>query len=653
MLETYVGRTVDEHVVGKIVPFSDCICIARNGREQHISRLQEPGGAAVYEVLTFQPPDARQPADVSLDWIEARGNEIPAGAVEGGLENGVVTYIGRRNAESQKLCGKVNSNEGCLIVTWNGRELRYTDYELLVLKDVDKYTLNDVMYDMSQVKKIPSGEMVTVSSHAIRNDEVNDREVAQEVYCSREDSHSWTQAESKGCGILKGIVTDVNASCPVITTKGTLDELSEGTHSQLWDDKVTIVRTNRLLIKYFVPTKHTVSAGIVVTDMDVEIPYTGALIKYYKNGVQPDSSVVRGVYKGVLKQIDIRYGDCIPLSHNDPATTPTDRDVTENRYVADNTLSTPILSLPSGSVSNRCDASVDSSKETGSLGGFNDKVNDKQESTNKETEQRYADPARRDCNSTVDSGENALLATDVETAATTGNASKLLENDNINELVGIVIGIENQAGEDDDQRLQVNGEMADQDTTVGSQQTEKMDVNILTNDSSGKSTQATVNSQTTNIWNSSTISSTEADAIIYPPTGDQKTVIPSPASTRQVSVIPASSCDKSENLNQTNPFGMLHSHAKESNTNVQEGQTNGKHPVETDIDADIIGEEDSRFPAPLQSSKNSGYDTSPNPPSEEPLMGSHESYSKVNNFDGTQKEDVSSRCCDSGCCTVL
>lgn len=68
-------------------------------------------------------------------WEFATGGEIPSGAIViGKTIDGENLYMGRCLHEGTQTPGKVQASHGCLYIPFNGEELSFQEYEVLVLK---------------------------------------------------------------------------------------------------------------------------------------------------------------------------------------------------------------------------------------------------------------------------------------------------------------------------------------------------------------------------------------------------------------------------------------------------------------------------------------------------------------------------------------
>ncbi|CAG7787162.1 unnamed protein product [Allacma fusca] len=85
-----------------------------------------------YEVLIAPP--------ASLSWVPATGGDIPDDAVVGGQDtDGETYYIGRVITSGTVTVGKVHASHGVCYVAYDGKELNFSEYEVLVRNVYGKF----------------------------------------------------------------------------------------------------------------------------------------------------------------------------------------------------------------------------------------------------------------------------------------------------------------------------------------------------------------------------------------------------------------------------------------------------------------------------------------------------------------------------------
>jgi len=68
-------------------------------------------------------------------WKESSHGQVPHGAIQAGHQSdGTPLYVGRVKDHGADIVGKVHPGHHCLYVPWNGKEVRYEQYEILVEK---------------------------------------------------------------------------------------------------------------------------------------------------------------------------------------------------------------------------------------------------------------------------------------------------------------------------------------------------------------------------------------------------------------------------------------------------------------------------------------------------------------------------------------
>lgn len=66
-------------------------------------------------------------------WRAAHSSEVPYGAIPGGnTSHGETLYIGRVFHCGSHTVGKVHPSHGCCYIPYDGQEIKYHDYEILV-----------------------------------------------------------------------------------------------------------------------------------------------------------------------------------------------------------------------------------------------------------------------------------------------------------------------------------------------------------------------------------------------------------------------------------------------------------------------------------------------------------------------------------------
>ncbi|XP_076655772.1 uncharacterized protein LOC143360631 [Halictus rubicundus] len=113
----YVGRAFHEGdmIPAKVIPDKDVAYVCHNGEEH---------AKYDYEVLC--------PAE--FGWEFAHNGNVPANAVEAGhTESGETLYVGRTFHNGSQTVGKIQPSHNCLYIAFDGEELSFKDYEVLVL----------------------------------------------------------------------------------------------------------------------------------------------------------------------------------------------------------------------------------------------------------------------------------------------------------------------------------------------------------------------------------------------------------------------------------------------------------------------------------------------------------------------------------------
>lgn len=114
----YVGRAFHENdlLPAKVIPDKEMAFVSFDGEE--IPKTE-------FEVLRSG----------DFVWEFASNGEIPRGAIViGKTVDGENLYMGRCLHEGTQTPGKVQASHGCLYIPFNGEELSFAEYEVLVLK---------------------------------------------------------------------------------------------------------------------------------------------------------------------------------------------------------------------------------------------------------------------------------------------------------------------------------------------------------------------------------------------------------------------------------------------------------------------------------------------------------------------------------------
>ncbi|XP_050323693.1 natterin-4-like [Bactrocera neohumeralis] len=114
----YVGRSFHrkDNLPAKVIPSKGCAYVCWRGEE--IKKRQ-------YEVLVGD----------GYEWVTSRGGSVPRNAVPGGTtRHGEPLYIGRCSYHNSLTVGKIHPSHGCLYIPFDGKELRFHSYEVLIMK---------------------------------------------------------------------------------------------------------------------------------------------------------------------------------------------------------------------------------------------------------------------------------------------------------------------------------------------------------------------------------------------------------------------------------------------------------------------------------------------------------------------------------------
>ncbi|XP_001603900.1 natterin-3 isoform X2 [Nasonia vitripennis] len=115
--QIYVGRAFHEGdmIPAKVIPEKDVAYVAHGGQE-HAKHS--------FEVLV----------QGEFTWEFCSNGSVPADAVVAGqTADGEPLYVGRVLHNGSQTVGKVQQSHGCLYIPFDGEELSFKDYEVLVL----------------------------------------------------------------------------------------------------------------------------------------------------------------------------------------------------------------------------------------------------------------------------------------------------------------------------------------------------------------------------------------------------------------------------------------------------------------------------------------------------------------------------------------
>ncbi|KAJ8938999.1 hypothetical protein NQ314_011249, partial [Rhamnusium bicolor] len=95
-------------------------------------------GSQIYVGRAFHNGDwipAKILCEQRFDWVPSHSGIIPPGAVEGGRTSGRERlYIGRVHHRGSQTVGKVHPSHRVCYIPFDGKEIPYQQYEILVLR---------------------------------------------------------------------------------------------------------------------------------------------------------------------------------------------------------------------------------------------------------------------------------------------------------------------------------------------------------------------------------------------------------------------------------------------------------------------------------------------------------------------------------------
>lgn len=299
----FVGRaTVKGHLIpGKIFPPNRCLYVASDGKEISCES---------YEALEFDPP---RNVDAKLEWIPARDGNTPKDAVLGGTEKEGRVFIGRCRHEGQVLCGKVSPHNRHLSVAWKGKELTFTEYEVLVLKEVKRYLLTELWYNRSEASRTQETEepQVLVSKKVVNRSGTPQTSTLKLCY-RREHSRNWGHAS----GFTLGVDTEVHTVVS-LPDEGHCENSSQVAYLIQWGSSHIKVETEEEVAQCVVPPQSSMEVRVLGRRVRVDMPYKGKLVRVLTSGREEDARPISATCRSVdLADVCLEYGEAEPLVTN-------------------------------------------------------------------------------------------------------------------------------------------------------------------------------------------------------------------------------------------------------------------------------------------------------------------------------------------------
>ncbi|KAL1403809.1 hypothetical protein pipiens_001758 [Culex pipiens pipiens] len=113
----FVGRAALNETLtlpAKIIPDKQAAYVSHNGSELSVTH---------FEILR----------GTGFTWVQGSYGNVPSGAVPGGnSSSGELLYIGRAHHEDSLTLGKIHRSHGCMYIPFDGAELSFQEYEVLV-----------------------------------------------------------------------------------------------------------------------------------------------------------------------------------------------------------------------------------------------------------------------------------------------------------------------------------------------------------------------------------------------------------------------------------------------------------------------------------------------------------------------------------------
>jgi hypothetical protein len=339
----YIGRVKegDSFLIGYVC--RNTMKCSYNVLSGHVNRMNESN---IFEVLVNSGRAA------VLNWVFARGTEIPSNAFAGGyISPGKPIYIGRHTIGNKHLfVGYVNPSIGVLHI--HKCSDIYKEFYILtidkgnveIIEEIDHYTLDDIDYNLGEAKtsKVPVIlDEVVLQNRSSTNQKLKARsffEIETNAYCWKILNSDVTETmteiggkipvtntegnliidflsypEPNGCSVNFADITPKifgdfqNGTVNVVFDKRNSNPVNPPLVSQFVTGRNTIIIKMKLgerlvsctkhdeVIECNVPPKTEVKVKVQATNDVLEVPFTAHLRKIYKNGMTAEEDV-RGIF---------------------------------------------------------------------------------------------------------------------------------------------------------------------------------------------------------------------------------------------------------------------------------------------------------------------------------------------------------------------
>ncbi|XP_039659791.1 natterin-3-like [Perca fluviatilis] len=222
-----------------------------------------------------------------LEWKDGSWGSVPDNAVE--TYSGSNVYVGK----NQYGLGKVDVQNKCFYLPWEGYEYWYRDYEVLTVnKDAISEDISDVKYKTDDVKIIQHPPE-TMQKSVLTNNECHSVKQTNTLSKTTQREQRWDTSFSFTVGVKSTItagIPEIMSASVEVSAETTLQYTKGTTHIES--------TTHTVSVEAEIPAKHSCRVSMVGYKYTADIPYTARLKRTYRNGKTTWMSI-SGTYKSV------------------------------------------------------------------------------------------------------------------------------------------------------------------------------------------------------------------------------------------------------------------------------------------------------------------------------------------------------------------
>ncbi|XP_032433435.1 natterin-3-like isoform X1 [Xiphophorus hellerii] len=239
-----------------------------------------------------------------LEWKEGSYGSVPQNAIR--TCSSEEMYVGK----NKYGLGKVDQQDQCFYLPWEGSEHWYRYYEVLTHMKAEEDLISDVKYHIktAQIFKDPPKTLQssTTTNHALSP-------VTKTVTLTKTttDVRRWDISSSITVGVKKSI----SAGIPGVVS-GNIEINAETTHrfsgGNTWTEQIS----HSVSLQLIVPPNHSCKVKMVGYQYKMDVPFTAVLKRTYEDG-ETRSVTISGNYHGVqVGDIEAEVEKCKPLSNS-------------------------------------------------------------------------------------------------------------------------------------------------------------------------------------------------------------------------------------------------------------------------------------------------------------------------------------------------